>query len=95
MSFDEKKQFDLPGILYFASGNRYTGSVGTGIENGFNYAAEPGDGILNVSFWRSPVCCELAEDKTQEEFSLTAEGIEKASQYLEDSYDRSKEGKDS
>ncbi|CAB1248810.1 MAG: hypothetical protein LKK39_08695 [Oscillospiraceae bacterium] len=90
MSFDEKKQFDLPGILYFASGNRYTGSVGAGIENGFNYAAEPEDGTLNISIWRSPVCCELAEDKIQKEFSLTAEGIEKALQYLSDSYDLSK-----
>lgn len=95
MSFDEKKQFDLPGILYFASGNRYTGSVGIGIENGFNYAAEPGDGILNVSFWHSPTCCELAEDKIQKEFPLTAEGIEKASEYLVDSYDLSKAGRDS
>ncbi len=90
MGLDEKKQFDLPGILYFASGNRYTGSAGTGIENGFNYAAEPGDGTLNISIWHSPVCCELAEDKTQKEFSLTAEGIEKASQYLADAYDLSK-----
>ena len=79
------RDFPLPGILFFTSGNPFSGSY-----KGLSYRVEPVKGDvekdvtahLYVFTWTGEKCSELSEKRSEAEFSLDVDGLAAAEEWL-------------
>ena len=77
--------FPLPNILFFTSGNPFSGSY-----KGLNYRIHPIKGKaeediaphLYVFTWTGEKCSELSEKRSEAEFSLDIDGVAAAEEWL-------------
>ena len=83
------RDFPLPGIHFFVSGNPFTGSY-----RGLNYRVTPVkadvekdiDSHLAVSVWYGMLCSDLSEMAAQADFSLDTDGLAAAEGWLQQQY---------
>ena len=79
------RDFPLPGILFFTSGNPFSGSY-----KGLSYRIEPVKGDvekditahLYVFTWTGEKCSDLSEKRSEKEFSLDVDGVVAAEEWL-------------
>ena len=79
------RDFPIPGILFFTSGNPFSGSY-----KGLNYRIYPIKGKaeediaphLYVFTWMGEKCSELSEKRSEAEFSLDIDGVAAAEEWL-------------
>ncbi len=82
--------FPIPGILFFTSGNPFTGSY-----KGMNYrilpvkADEEKDvsAHLEAAVWDGMLCSELAEMRATADFSLDTDGLAALKDWLRQQYE--------
>lgn len=67
-------KLDIPAFSYFEQGNAFTGSW----QNVCRFRLVRQEETLCAAVWKEDICFELAEDKTEQSFSLTAEGLQEA-----------------
>jgi len=75
--------FDIPNLLYFQSGNIYSGSL-----EDFGYKLLPEGENLRVCVWKGPFCMEKSEILASREFPLTAKGREETISWLRAEYEK-------
>ena len=83
------KDFPLPGILFFISGNPFTGSY-----RGLNYRLDPvkeepeqkNPSRLAVAVWEGERCSQLSEMRATESFPLDRDGLAAAEDWLRAQY---------
>lgn len=83
------RDFPLPGIHFFISGNPFTGSF-----KGLNYKVIPVkadeekdiDSHLTVSVWYGMLCSDLSEIQAVAEFPLDIDGLAQAEAWLAEQY---------
>ena len=83
------RDFPLPGILYFTSGNPFTGSY-----KGLNYrvlpvkakAEEEISAHFEAAVWTGEKCSELSEMKATAQFPLDEEGLAATEVWLREQY---------
>lgn len=83
------RDFPLPGILFFTSGNPFTGSY-----KGLNYRldpvkAKPEEDIaahFAVCTWTGEKCSELSEMRATTEFPLDVDGLTATENWLREQY---------
>ncbi|MBR5524337.1 MAG: hypothetical protein IKU51_03615 [Clostridia bacterium] len=83
------RDFPIPGILFFTSGNPFTGSY-----KGLNYRIDPIKGDvekditahLEVRVWLGEKCSELSDMLATTEFPLDKEGLIAAEAWLRSQY---------
>ena len=79
------RDFPLPGILFFTSGNPFSGSY-----KGMSYRVEPVKGDaekditahLYVFTWTGEKCSALSEKRSEKEFPLDVDGLAAAEEWL-------------
>ncbi len=71
----------VPRLLYFESGNIYSGSVGK-----FNFKIFPSGETMKAKVWYGMICITLAQITAEEEFPVTEEGRSAMIQWLEEEY---------
>ena len=79
------RDFPIPGILFFTSGNPFSGSY-----KGMSYRIEPIKGDvekditahLYVFTWTGEKCSALSEKRSEAEFSLDVDGVAAAEEWL-------------
>ena len=79
------RDFPIPGILYFTSGNPFSGSY-----KGMSYRIEPVKGDaekditahLYVFTWTGEKCSALSEKRSETEFPLDVDGVAAAEEWL-------------
>ena len=79
------RDFPLPGILFFTSGNPFSGSY-----KGLSYRIEPVKGDvekditahLYVFTWTGEKCSALSEKRSEAEFSLDIDGVAATEEWL-------------
>lgn len=79
------RDFPIPGILFFTSGNPFSGSY-----KGLSYRIEPVKGKaeenitahLYVFTWTGEKCSDLSEKRSEAEFSLDIDGVAAAEEWL-------------
>ncbi len=85
----ELRDFPLPGILFFTSGNPFTGSY-----KGLNYRLDPvkGDAEKDITahftaaVWTGEKCSELSEMRATAEFPLDKDGLTAAEDWFRAQY---------
>lgn len=85
------RDFPLPGILFFTSGNPFTGSF-----KGLNYRvdpikAKPEEDVsahFAVSVWLGEKCSELSEMAATTEFPLDKDGLVATEEWLKEQYQK-------
>ncbi len=83
------KDFPLPWLLFFASGNPFTGSY-----RGLNYRLDPvkedpeqeRPNRLTVAVWEGERCSQLSEMRATATFSLERDGLAAAEDWLRSQY---------
>ena len=83
------RDFPIPGILFFTSGNPFSGSY-----KGMNYRLDPVKGDaekevaphLDACIWEGEKCSELSEMKAVTEFPLDKDGLVAAEDWLRTQY---------
>lgn len=83
------RDFPIPGILYFTSGNPFSGSY-----KGLSYRIEPVKGKaeenitahLYVFTWTGEKCSALSEKRSEAEFPLDVDGVAAAEEWLRKQY---------
>ena len=83
------RDFPLPKILFFTSGNPFSGSY-----KGLSYRVEPVKGKpeeditahLYVFTWTGEKCSALSEKRSEAEFSLDTDGLTAAEDWLRAEY---------
>ncbi len=83
------RDFPLPGILFFNSGNPFTGSY-----KGLNYRVDPvkanaEEGIaahFKAAVWTGEKCSELSEMKATAQFPLDKDGLAATEDWLREQY---------
>mgnify|MGYP003316678817 CR=1 FL=1 len=84
------RDFPIPGILFFTSGNPFSGSY-----KGMNYRLDPVKGKaeeditahIDVRIWTGEKCSELSEMRAVTEFPLDTDGLVAAEAWLREQYD--------
>ena len=79
------RDFPLPKILFFTSGNPFSGSY-----KGLSYRVEPVKGDaekditahLYVFTWTGEKCSQLSEKRSEKEFPLDTDGLTAAEEWL-------------
>ena len=79
------RDFPIPGILFFTSGNPFSGSY-----KGMSYRVEPVKGDvekditahLYVFTWTGEKCSALSEKRSEAEFALDVDGVAAAEEWL-------------
>lgn len=78
----EMEKFDIPNLLFFQSGNIYSGSRGK-----FNFKLIPKDGLLKAHSWQGLYCLEKTPEPVEkQEFPLDAEGRQAMIEWIEKQY---------
>ena len=83
------RDFPLPGILYFTSGNPFSGSY-----KGLNYRVDPvkakAEEDISAHFavctWTGEKCSELSEMRSTIEFPLDVDGLVATENWLREQY---------
>lgn len=83
------RNFPIPGILFFTSGNPFSGSY-----KGLNYRIDPVKGNaekditahLDVCVWPGSLCSDLSEKTATAEFPLDVDGLAQAEDWLRAQY---------
>lgn len=83
------RDFPIPGILYFTSGNPFSGSY-----KGMSYRLDPitskaEENItahIDVCVWTGEKCSELSEMRATAEFSMDVDGLAAAESWLREQY---------
>lgn len=83
------RDFPLPGILFFTSGNPFTGSY-----KGMNYRVDPvkakAEENISAHFavcvWTGEKCSELCEMRATAQFPLDKDGLTAAEDWLREQY---------
>ena len=83
------RDFPIPGILYFTSGNPFSGSY-----KGMSYRLDPVKGKaeedivphIDACVWTGEKCSELSEMRATAEFSLDVDGLAAAENWLREQY---------
>ena len=83
------RDFPIPGILYFTSGNPFSGSF-----RGMSYRLDPVKGKaeenitahIDACVWTGEKCSELSEKRAVAEFSLDVDGLAAAENWLREQY---------
>ena len=83
------RDFPIPGILYFTSGNPFSGSY-----KGMSYRLDPVKGKaeenitahIDACVWTGEKCSELSEMRATAEFSLDTDGLAAAENWLREQY---------
>lgn len=83
------KDFPIPGIHFFVSGNPFCGSL-----KGLNYRIIPvkaneetdTDSHLEVSVWYGMLCSELSEMAAEASFPLDTDGLSQTEAWLREQY---------
>lgn len=83
------RDFPIPGILYFTSGNPFSGSF-----KGLNYRLDPVKGKaeeditahIDVCTWVGEKCSELSEMRAVTEFPMDTDGLAAAEAWLKEQY---------
>ena len=83
------RDFPIPGILFFTSGNPFSGSY-----KGMNYRLDPVKGKpeenitahVDAKIWLGEKCSELSEMKETAEFPLDSDGLVAAEDWLRAQY---------
>ena len=84
------RDFPIPGILYFTSGNPFSGSY-----KGMNYRLDPVKGKaeedivphIDACVWTGEKCSELSEMRATAEFPLEVDGLVAAEKWLREQYE--------
>ena len=61
----------LPTLSSMEFGNVWTGSRGN-----VRWRIQPADGVMHAEVWRGPMCRECSTVEAQQDFPLSAEGLE-------------------
>lgn len=64
-----EKLFDIPKLLYFQSGNCFSGSI-----KNFAYKIIPKDGSLSANVWEGRNCMDQSEILASKEFPMEQDG---------------------
>ena len=83
------RDFPIPGILYFTSGNPFSGSY-----HGMSYRLDPVEGKaeenitahIDACVWTGEKCSELSEMRAKAEFPLDTDGLAAAENWLREQY---------
>ena len=83
------RDFPIPGILFFTSGNPFSGSF-----KGLNYRLDPVKGKaeedvvphIDVRVWIGEKCSDLSEMRAVMEFPLDKDGLTAAEAWLQEQY---------
>ena len=83
------RDFPIPGILYFTSGNPFSGSY-----KGMSYRLDPVKGKaeedivphIDACVWTGEKCSELSEMRATAEFPLEVDGLVAAEKWLREQY---------
>lgn len=74
---------DLPEISYFEQKNTFTGSL----KVDFRFRIARGeDDTLSAAVWREDICFELAENKEEQSFPMSSEGLQKITEWISAQY---------
>lgn len=84
------RDFPIPGILFFTSGNPFSGSY-----KGMSYRLDPVKGKaeediaphIDACVWTGEKCSELSEMRATAEFSLDVDGLVAAENWLREQYE--------
>ena len=83
------RDFPIPGILFFTSGNPFSGSY-----KGLNYRIHPIKGDVEKDItahlyaftWTGEKCSDLSEKRSEAEFSLDIDGVAAVEEWLRAEY---------
>lgn len=71
-------EIEIPPLSYFESGNPFTGSK----NQSFRFRVAKQEDELQAFIWRQDICFELAENKEENHFPLTADGLSSCRAWL-------------
>ena len=80
------KELDLQKLQFFTEGNTFTGECSEEQSGILRYLVKP-DGAENqliASAWHSDVCFEKAEEKVQQAFPMSEEGLDEIRSWLQE-----------
>ena len=79
------KELDLQKLTFFTEGNTFTGERSQETGEVLRYLVKPNreEEKLVAYSWHSDVCFEKAEEKTQQDFPLSEEGLEEIQRWLQ------------
>ncbi|MGN0571472.1 MAG: hypothetical protein ACI4K9_04765 [Candidatus Fimenecus sp.] len=69
---------DIPALSYFEQGNAFAGSL----RKDFRFRVVRADDTLSVAVWNADICFELAENKQEQSFALTDDGLRSAGDWI-------------
>lgn len=69
---------DIPAFSYFEQNNPYTGSL----RADFRFRVAQKDDMLSAAVWHQDICFEMADDKVEQSFPLTEEGLQAAVEWI-------------
>ncbi|MGN0519318.1 MAG: hypothetical protein ACI4LB_01120 [Candidatus Fimenecus sp.] len=71
-------ELDLPALSYFEQKNAFTGSL----RKDFRFRVVRAEDMLTAAVWHTDICFELAENKEEQSFPLTDEGLQSVADWI-------------
>lgn len=69
---------DIPAFSYFEQNNPFAGSL----RADFRFRVARQEDALSAAVWHRDICFEMADDKVEQRFPLTEEGLQSAVEWI-------------